>query len=579
MRFPSASIAFLLASCDAFAPQHARNSRKTARSSTTELYANRKARRAGQKNQNKKKPANQQALGEATNTATTSSPPRQEETSSSSSLPVSTPEPGVLEAVEIEKPSVSRFIEDENGLKRIADGKSVMDVTTGQAVKLSPYGPEYRLAEMFPGVPPNVRSSLRFDRSTVEPMQLLEGLKKAVVGPDGKIPGKKVTDAGLDYMIANRDLLGEGMKKMIGRLKLKNQSEMKLDEARFYRDLWFHYMVLEQKISAPFRQIVLDAEMKIGPNFGNLDVKSYCGGEMYERAGAFIVFKAMVALWEKKVVDARDIEETPRTRQNFIELLCIGDPKRYLPNSTTIWKMDECAKICLMAQKLSDAFVSEPELFDDLPVELRFIEAATKITDGTELRRFMIEDFCPKEEITPEGLREGMRRVVCQCQQMQIDSYGDFTILIEKLSDAIAKGSPDERDPYFDWNYNPDADAPGYFQTYTFDHDINSMVRFLDNAKTVEEGSMGPTEEIVNQFQVGMNFFQDNEKAEREEKYRLKKQNVIDDGPYEPPEKRAIGRPHMMGWLEALDDDYGENKGYSDPQKFEADDWEEIPSN
>lgn len=136
MRFPSTSLAVLLASCDAFAPQYARNSRTI---SSTELYANRKARRQ-KKGQNKSKPAQQQGFGEANTATTNNPPPTAENQEASSSIPVSTPDPGVLEAVEIEKPTVSRFIEDENGLKRIADGKCVMDVTTGQAVKLSAYG-------------------------------------------------------------------------------------------------------------------------------------------------------------------------------------------------------------------------------------------------------------------------------------------------------------------------------------------------------------------------------------------------------------------------------------------------------
>ena len=295
------------------------------------------------------------------------------------------------------RPEVSMIVEDENGMKRIVEGKAVLDVTTGKAVQLSSRGPEYRLAEMFPGVPPDVRANLRLDRATADPMEILQALKTAVTSPDGTLPKKKVSNAGLDFMTANWDLLGEGMKKMIGRLKLRNQWQQNVDEAKYYRDLWFHYMVLQNKISAPFRQICFDAEMKIGPNFGNMDVKSYCNGDLYQRAGAFIVLKALCCLWEKKTVDAQEIENTPSTRTNFVTLLCLGDPKRFLPGNNSIFKLDECAKITYQAQQLYDAFINDPELFDDLPPELRFMAAAGKISSGTELRRFMIEDFCPKE--------------------------------------------------------------------------------------------------------------------------------------------------------------------------------------
>ena len=178
--------------------------------------------------------------------------------------------------------------------------------------------------------------------------------------------------------------------------------------------------------------------------------------------------------------------------------------------------------------------------------------------------------------ITPESLREGVRRVVVSLQQMQVENYGDFAVLADKLADAMAKGSPDERDPYFDWNYNLSPDAPGYFQTYTFDHDVNSMVRFLDNVKTIEEGSMGPTDEIMNQFNIKFDSFFSSEEKEREERARKRQERAMSDKPepYEVPEKRSLGRPHMLGWLDLLDEDTNGNNA----SKFESDDWEEISS-
>ncbi len=362
-------------------------------SSSTELYMgmNRKARRQELKKQNKSRNINTEKVvdddnskGETGAVTTSQKPPLFEE-------------PEGARSVLDDRPDVSMIVQDENGMKRIVEGKAVLDVTTGKAVQLSALGPEYRLAEMFPGVPPDVREEMRQDRATADPVEILEALKKAVTLPDGTLPKKDVSNRGLHFTIANWDVLGEGMKKMIGRMKLRNQWQKNIEEAKYYRDLWFHYMVLLNKISAPFRQICFDAEMKIGPNFGNLDVKSYCNGDVYQRAGAFVVLKALCCLWEKKTVDAQEIDKTPRTRTNFVTLLCMGDPKRYLPGNNAIFKLEECAKICYQAQQLYDEFCKTPELFDDLPPELRFIQAAGKISSGTELRRFMIEDFCPKE--------------------------------------------------------------------------------------------------------------------------------------------------------------------------------------
>jgi len=567
------SVALASTACQAFTTVHTSTATTTnSRNSNTELYGmNRKARRNEMKKQNKGLNI-KKTLEETKEDGTTAikekvpdnTAPLFEEDASQQSL---------LD----NRPDVSMIVEDDNGMKRIVEGRAVLDITTGKAVKLSSLGPDYRLAEMFPGVPPDVRQKLRKDKATVDPLEILEGFKEAVTLPDGSLPKKQVSDKGLDYMTANWDLLGEGMKKMIGRLKLRNQWQENIEEATYYRDLWFHYMVLTNKCSAPFRQICFDAEMKIGPNFGNMDVKSYCGGDLYERAGAFIVLKSLCSLWEKKTVDAQSIQNTPSTRTNFVTLLCMGDPKRFLPGNNAITGLEDCAKIAFQAQQLFDAFINEPTLFDDLPPELRFIAAAGKISSGTELRRYMIEDFCPQEGIEPEALREGVRRLVVSLQQMQIENYGDFAILADKLADAMAKGSPDERDPYFDWNYNLSPDAPGFFQTYTFNHDVNSMVRFLDNVKTIEEGSMGPTDELLNQFNINFNtFFGDDNDKEEQTRKRIERMTSSDDGdiePYDVPEKRALGRPHDLGWLSLLDE---EPDTSADASKFEADEWEEI---
>lgn len=47
---------------------------------------------------------------------------------------------------------------------------------------------------------------------------------------------------------------------------------------------------------------------------------------------------------------------------------------------------------------------------------------------------------------------------------------------------------------------------------------------------------------------------------------------------YKVPEERAIGRPHMMGWLDLLGDDeeLGVEGGDGEGETFEADQWEEV---
>ena len=68
-------------------------------------------------------------------------------------------------------------------------------------------------------------------------------------------------------------------------------------------------------------------------------------------------------------------------------------------------------------------------------------------------------------------------------------------------------GTDDARDPYDVYLANLDVNGPGYFQTYTFDHDRQSMVRFLDNANGVQEGDIGGAESVFDQLATVSTLF------------------------------------------------------------------------
>lgn len=419
------------------------------------------------------------------------------------------------------QPDVTTVVTDpDTGIARIQQGKYVMDKVTGKAVVLSSMGPEYRLAQMFPGVPPDIREKYRYDISTITVPEMIDQLREACTVPLknsatgkewlGLPPHPQISNPSVDFVLANRDLLGHRMKKALGRLKLRAQSQFNKEEASELRALWKHFLLLEDHISAPFRQIMIDAESNVGPNFGNLDMKSYCSGELYERTANYLVLKSMVAHWERKYNDALALEEIPDDEgMNFMAQLYTGDPKRYLPNPPIIFRLNEVGRIVVMAQKMCKAFVDEPDLFDDLPAEVKFVEKALSIQGGTALRQFMLEEFCPSENVDASSLREGLRRLYQQMFNMQIDPYGDLTMTLWNLCVATGVGTDEARDPYEGYIANVRGtgydDNPGYFQTYTFDHDKNSLVRFLDSAKVIEKGTAGSAEDVARQVQ-GVSF-------------------------------------------------------------------------
>ena len=467
------------------------------------------------------------------------------------------------------RPEVSTMIVDEEtGMEVIAQGKNVMDVVTRKPVQLSSLGPQVRLAQMFPGVPQDVRDKYRVDWKTVTVPEMIEGLKAAASvklddGSRGIPPHPSVANSALDYVIANRDLLGYRMKKALGRVTMRAASLGNAEEAQELQKLWKNFLTMENHISAPFRQMILDAEGRVGPNFGNLDVSTFCKGDVYERCANYLVLKGMVAHWEKKLVDADFTERTMQTKDNYVSVMARGDPRRFLPDPPILFTLKECTQVCAMSQQMTKAFVETPSLFDDLPPEVRFIEAALRIEGGTALRKFVVDDFCPKENITPEGLREGLRRLICQLENMQVDPYADMTNLLERLSKAMAVGTDDERNPYEIYLANKDPNGPGKFQTYTFNHEKLSLVRFLDS----QYESAGSTDTAMpSDSQMGglenlFGGFLKNTAASSAKPLRTNPVEEVGDF-YTVPSERAAGRPHNLGWLDLLnknndDDDDG----------------------
>jgi hypothetical protein len=402
-----------------------------------------------------------------------------------------------------QRPSVSNlYVDQETGMEIIQQGRYVMDVITRKAVQLYP-DPNLRLAQMFPGCPPEIRDQYRLDWSN-EAAQVPDILQRLVEAcsckTTGDIPAApSITNRGIDFVLANRDRLGHPLSKTLGRLMMRAAWQDDKVAMRQQRNVLRNYLTIENYISAPFRQIIMDSELAIGPNFGNLDLKKFIGMDLYERSAAYIVLKGMQCTWEKKVRDADFLENTPPTPDNYYLILGTGDPRRYHPEPDVIWELKESSRVCAMCIEMVKAFVNDESMFQDLPVELRFLESALSIQGGEALRKFVADDFCPKEEITPEALREGMRRLLVQLDSMYLDPYADIRNVVDKLQRAISVGTSDAYDPYQPYLESLTVDSPGYFQTYTFNHNPMSLVRFLDAKKFEPAPSSEPTE-IENPF-------------------------------------------------------------------------------
>lgn len=383
-----------------------------------------------------------------------------------------------------QRPAVSNlYVDEETGMEIIQQGRYVMDVITRKAISLHP-NPDMRLAQMFPGIPMEIRKEHRYDWATVQVPDMIQRLQEACSLKDGELPpAPSVTNRGIDFVLTNRDLLGHAMSKTLGKLMMRAAWKEDKVAMKMYRNLLRNFLTIENYISAPFRQIIMDSELAIGPNFGNLDLTKFIGMNLYERSAAYLVLKGMQCTWEKKVRDAEVIENTPQTMDNYYTILATGDPRRYHPEPEVIWELKECARVCAMCIEMVKTFVNDEKMFNDLPVELRFLESALTIQGGAALRTFITDDFCPREGITPAALREGMRRLLQQLDSMYLDPYADIRNVVNKLQRAMSVGTEDERNPYEPYLQSMSVDSPAYFQTYTFNHNPMSLVRFLDSKK------------------------------------------------------------------------------------------------
>jgi len=292
-----------------------------------------------------------------------------------------------------------------------------------------------------------------------------------------------------------------------------------------------------------------------------------------------------VAHWQQKVQDAIFYENNFEPEEGSVLYLGKGDPRRYLADSPILWSLQECSQVFKRAQEMCDLFVGDEELFGDFPPEIVFLEEALKIKGGTTLRKYMIDEFCPSRGITPEGLREGMRRFYQQLENMQSDPYGEITDKVEQLYMAMAVGTDDARDPYEPYlgmDSSLDPDNPAYFETYTFNHRKESFVSFFDSSYNAEKkgtGAGGAFAYMVgpqssssssagredNPFDLGTILSDLGLPVDVGEKeLRSEPDLFADEKDYEVPEERRVGRRHNLGWLEKLDVPDSEVRGMGD---------------
>lgn len=350
------------------------------------------------------------------------------------------------------RPDVCTLVTDkETGRRYLQSGKYVMDVITRKAVVLHD-DPVQRM-EQFLVVPRTMQQSI-FHDTPIE--QRIQALKDAfyLKGTTKLPPYPSATRKAVDFCRMHRHLLAERLKQTLVRMSLRATS---LE----VHQLLQHLCLIENHLSAPFRQLVSTQDRVLGKNFGNLDVSSYISRDTapVERAAYYVALKSWVAKCERHVRDAEVWESYQRQQHP-------GEPFVSKDMLSTLgllggwyWSGEEgehaslyqATQVAIVLQQMSRAFTADSYLWnDEIPVELRYIEVALSLKTSSELRRYTTQEFLPSEGISFESLYERLERFLAQLENMAIQEYGEFRNLVEHLRETLWAGmdSGNKPDPY-----------------------------------------------------------------------------------------------------------------------------------
>lgn len=468
------------------------------------------------------------------------------------------------------RPTITeQSIDDGMGMMVVKQGRYVMDVIRRKPIFVDK-DPAKRLEQMFPEPSPEIRAKHRLDWNTVEFPEIRDKLR-AACEINGTLPvHPSVSHEGVEFVLANYDILGWRAQQTFSGLGLAAAYRGELKEMNATKALNINFRTIDNYIAAPFRQCIMDSELNVGPNFGNMNIASFAGTELWERAATYIVLKGMQCHWEKRLRDAEKLSTMILTRKNRFIYTKTGDPRRYAEDKA-IYTVEDCSRVCTVAVKMAKEFVQNPALYDDLPVELRFLEEALSIKGGAALRNYVVKEFCPRENITPEALREKMARLTQQLHSMYKDPYLEIYMVLNKLLTAIRKETPEDRTPYAPYSMGWKKGTPGYFETYTW----NVVPQSLSFSMASDRYQMPPENfpnrnpsfsEYVEQFKASPKKALKKRWKQFLRDWELDDDLVISRNPFDgeialinrdidpdqadyyPPEKLARGRPHNLTW-------------------------------
>ncbi|CAN0400404.1 unnamed protein product [Discosporangium mesarthrocarpum] len=101
---------------------------------------------------------------------------------------------------------------------------------------------------------------------------------------------------------------------------------------------------------------------------------------------------------------------------------------RAIPNPVEGLDEDRTSQITSAVQAMGLSFSGNEKLVQVLPVEMRFLEGALGLSTTTEVRKFALKEFCPREGLDPAELRFRVRVLLCNMDRLPRGSYSQLQV-------------------------------------------------------------------------------------------------------------------------------------------------------
>jgi len=309
------------------------------------------------------------------------------------------------------------------------------------------------------------------------PKEVLAGLSEAhAAGGDATL---------FEFVLANHDMLGTRAAMFLSAAKLSAQFRKDAEEALRLRELLKAFIFAELRVNVGWKQVVLDAEVRVSKIVGNLAALQKEAAKLgaSDVAGTWVLLKAAVCTWEDKYVAEEEaiaaLQEKQMGRSDPSMRFDVGKKEKQLANTRNnmaLW------------QQMAKTYGEVEPAMDKLLPELKFLDRAFYLPSSTEVRRYAATEFCPEHGMTEAELRRRLRHVLCAIQRLTPTNYLSLYYKVLDIVTSVSRGTEDDVEE-MDYYARGQEDGTLYFETYDLPRTEASVFRDFTKKITDDDRS------------------------------------------------------------------------------------------